>query len=340
MGRGFRLNLVSKVIFLIILLPVLAFAKRGTVAGSLIQDVELRSQYNIDDNDYSSALRIKLGTLNSGAKIELLEMQADGERAKLLFLTSSEKLQQALSAEKTEVSKRWSKSLRRAYNAYQEYLKSHPSAARSSVDIDVNEILVNSEVSIVESGKLNSKDLAGLSVDMNLLSKKIQDNQSKGLTLTKKSHSSDRSLIKFLEIGYKGSYEQSNDHDTVAKVGISLPLGFMGERFESRKKMALAKYKIKTEESQRKLRVNKVYSEFKFKKKLYFRLQSKLKTRKKIRRMTSSTSIRAEDKIKIYLDAVKISYKVLELKYEVADLYNEMLFLTAVADQGKFITIE
>ncbi len=317
--------------------PCVAFSDGGAVIGNLIQDVELRSQYNFENKEYNNTLRMKLGTLKSGAKIDLLERQKNRENFKMLFLNASSKLQKNLYFEVQEITHAWKRPLKRVYRAYKEYLKSHPSAARNSVEADVSEILLYAEGERLQGNVLSAGNVLSLNIDKEAHLQRVRTSSNGAVELLGRSYASDRNFIKFLEIGVKGSYEQSGSTETLARVGLSLPLGFTGLRRQFKKKMALEQYKVKINQVEDELRLKQISREFRFKKKLYSKLRSKIKTKKEMKKMISSTSLSAADKVRIYIDAIKFSNKVLELKYKVASLYNEALLLSQESDAEKFI---
>ncbi|MGH1468474.1 MAG: hypothetical protein ACRBBP_06305 [Bdellovibrionales bacterium] len=315
-------------------------ASKGTVAGNLIQDVELRTQYNFDDEEFNNTLRFQLGSLKSGATNKLLNMSEEEERAQILYLTAENKIFGSYRNSKVEIAKNWKKDLVNAYSAYNEYLKSHPSAARSSIDIDVNEVLVQAESKASSDKKIQLGVAFKKDLNEAKLLKAVNDRANTGVSLVADEQNSKSGIIKFLELGVRGSYQDSSENNTVARLGISLPLGFTGQRVEAKNKMALEQYKIKKNKAQSELSLKQAFDELKFKKKLYNKLKSKFLSRSQVRRMISSTSTGAEEKIKIYLDAVKISYKLLELKAEGALLYNRIKLLAVKTGKSEFIGLE
>lgn len=339
MVKGFPLNLATKLAVLF-LIPSLSFSTEGSVVGNLIQDVELRSQYNFDSKEYNNALRIQIGTFKSGAKLEVLEANLNREKLKNLFSTASLNLEKSFASERRGLSRKWRAVLRDSYHAYREYLKSHPSSARSSIEIGVAEILLYADEDKVREPHLKRTDIASLVIDVEVAGSSLRTSASKSLALNQRAAASDKSLVKFLEIGFKGSYDQSGGHKTLARIGLHLPLGFTGAQVRSKKESALREYKIKSEHSQIQKRVGQIGRAFQFKKKLYLRLSSKLQSKGQVKRTALSTSLRAEDKIKIYIDAIKMSLKVMQLKYELAGLYNELLYLVSQSDSVNFIGLQ
>ena len=155
----------------------------------------------------------------------------------------------------------------------------------------------------------------------------------KKISFIKKS--SKRSLIKFLEISSRGNYNNSRDNEHAARLAFNLPVG--SSKATANKKAALSEYKIKSEQIRKEQDLLSVYRQLYTKRKLYLRLKANLKTKSKIKRVTASTAISADDRLKIYLDTIKASYKVLDLKLELTELHNKILSLTLQTDKAKFI---
>ncbi len=338
--RGCWLNLVIKSLFFIIF-PLQVFASsEGTVAGNLIQDIELRAQYNFDEEEFNNTLRFKLGSLKAGAKNKLLNMDESEERAQILYFSAENRIFTSYQSGRVEIAKKWKKDLVNAYNAYNEYLKSHPSAARSSIDIDVSEVVVQAEETSFKGKSINLGTAFSRKIKKKELVESIKDRAAKGVAWVEDAQSATGGLIKFVELGVRGSYKDSSENNTVARLGVSLPFGFTGEKVEAKNKMAVDQYRIKRGQAQREVDFEKAFQEFNFKKKLYNKLRAKVLSRAQVRRMISSTSTGAEEKVKIYLDAIKISYKLLELKAEGALLFNKIKLAAVKTEQSDFIGLE
>lgn len=335
------MNLVTK-LFLFILLPLPTFAGEGTVFGNLIQEIEVRNQYDFDQNEYNNALRFKLGVpLGVNAKNKLFKLEENSEKSKGMLLKAEINLVDARLHEKIKISKDWESDLSKAYRAYREYLKSNPSSARSSVDIDVNEILIQAEEISVRQGGIDISKAFEKEINPSILLQNLSKVKNQSLLWSKNALNAENPLIQFIEFSYQGKYEQSEDNKFAAHLSFKLPLfGLTGSEVKSRNSAAVTEYKIKTESRQRELQLKQVYNELRLKKKLYVRLQSKLLSKRKIKNITSAASIGVEDKVKIYLDAVKIAYKFVDLKYEIADLYNKLSTLVSGVDETKFIGLE
>ncbi len=334
------MSLVNRVLFLILISQEGFSISKGTVMNNLIKNIELRTQYNFENEEYNNTLRFKLGSLKVSAKNKILTLNENEERSQFLYIKAEKRISQIHSWNKIQVSKEWRADLINAYDAYKEYLKSNPAAIRISIDIDVNEVLFWSENLTNLEVKDSLKNVLTKDIDKKAILKSLKERGFKKLLWIKDIYKADNTLIKFLELGVKGSYKNSSKNDSVARLGLTLPLGFVGEKIESRNKMIVDQYRIKREQVQREWELNKAYEEFIFKKEMYQRVESNFVSKLKIKKITSSTSISVEEKIKIYLDAIKASYKLMELKAEAAVLYNKVMLLDMNIDKNKFIGLE
>lgn len=329
--------MTKKVLFLLSASFAFTQSLEASTINSLIQDVELRTQYNFDQEEYSNALRFKIGNLKLGNRTKLIDLQQKEEQSGILFVTAQSKILNALENEKINIAKAWKKDLKKAYRAYKEYLKSNPSSARTSTQISVQEFLIKSEAQSLSTTPLNEKKVLSTIPNKALLRKNLISLENKKVSLAQNS-GSESSLLKFVEISARGNYQDSRSNEGAARLAFNLPLG--GSRIESKKKAVASQYKIRKEKLQKEQKLNQVFNELEGKRKLFISLKSSMISKSKVRRLTSSTAVDANDKLKIYLDALKTSYKVLELKSDIALLYNELLMLTASTDKTQFLGLD
>jgi ribosomal protein L31E len=315
---------------------MLSGSAQANVAGDLIQDVEWRTQYNIDEKDYNNTLRFKLGTLNSGNKNKILDLETQDEQSNIFYINAEMNILMATNNKKIKLAQKWRRDLSRVYVAYKEYLKSSPSSANSSTDVKASSFFALSEESISDAPKVklgralknnfNDSDLANISL-----------REANRLSFSKKADKADNSIVKFAEVSFRGDYDDSVENETVVRLGISLPLGFTGERVEKRKKRLANQYKIKRIKAQKELQFKKAVLDIKLKKRLFEKMSANRPTKSRLKKITSSSSLSAEDKLKIYLESIESEFKRIELKAELALLHNTVLALMANPNKDKYI---